>query len=149
MRQGQKTRLTRANLGYLLAKASQRWNELLYMRFRAEGFAHVRPAYGSALIPLFEHDGLQLGELARRGGISKQTMTTLVRQLEASGLATRRPDPEDGRAARIFLTPEAQRFRPVAEKVLAALDAAVTDALPGGDRRLLRNWLKALATLRL
>ena len=37
----------RDNLGFLLAKASQRWNELLHQRFVAAGFPEVRPAYGS------------------------------------------------------------------------------------------------------
>lgn len=141
-------RLTRDNLGYLLAKASQRWNALLYERFRQAGFPQVRPAYGAALIPLFEENALQLGELARRAGLSKQTMTTLVRQLEAAGLAARRPDPADGRAARVHLSPEARRFQPVAEAVLGELDAAVAAALGAGARSLPRS-LKALGTLRL
>ena len=55
----------RANLGFLLAKASQRWNELLYARFSERGFGEVRPAYGSILLTLFEEDGLRIGELGR------------------------------------------------------------------------------------
>ena len=45
--------LTRDNLGFLLAKASQRWNELLAERFAAAGFPEVRPSYGSILVPLY------------------------------------------------------------------------------------------------
>ena len=56
---------TRENLGYLLAKASQRWNELLAEGFAAEGFKEVRPSYGSVLVPLFEEDDLRMGEIAR------------------------------------------------------------------------------------
>src|ERR671919_2504205 len=97
--------LNRSNLGCLLAKASHRWNELLLERFRAAGFPEVRPAYGSVLVPLFEEDGLRMGELARRSRLSKQTMTTLVRLAERDGLVQRRPDPADGRAARVHLTP--------------------------------------------
>ena len=63
---GDAERLTRENLGFLLAKASQRWNDLLGHRFAAAGYPEVRPAYGSLLIPLFEEDGLRQGELARR-----------------------------------------------------------------------------------
>src|SRR2546428_1467905 len=81
---------TRGNLGYLLAKASQRWNELLYDRFRARGWADVRPSFGSVLLPLFEEDGLRMGELARRSRLSKQTMTTLVRLLERERSEERR-----------------------------------------------------------
>src|SRR5579863_8832382 len=116
------TALTRANLGFLLAKASQRWNVILYARFCEEGFPHIRPSFGAILVPLFEEDGLRLGELAVRAKLSKQTMTTMIRLVEQANLVITRPDPEDGRAKRIFLTKAARRFEPVAEKVLAELE---------------------------
>ena len=118
-------RANRENVGFLLAKASQRWNELLYERFVAAGFPEVRPAYGSILLPLFEQDALRMGELAARARLSKQTMTTMVRLLERDGLVRREPDPADGRAFRVHLTARARRFRPVAEAVLAELDSLV------------------------
>jgi len=117
---------TRENLGFLLAKASQRWNELLYERFVRAGFAEVRPSYGSLLLPLFEEDGLRMGELGRRARLSKQTVTTMVRLIERDGLVERRPDPADARATRIHLTARAKRFRPVAESVLAELEELVS-----------------------
>ncbi len=116
------SRLNRANLGFLLAKASQRWNELLRARFKEAGFSQVRPAYGALLVPLFEEDGLALGELGRRAMLSKQTMTTMVRQLEKAGLVSRKADPEDARTQRVYLSALARRFRPVAERVVAELE---------------------------
>src|SRR5438874_13480909 len=97
----------RDDLGFLLAKASQRWNELLYERFVAAGFPEVRPAYGSILLPLFEENGLRMGELAARARLSKQTMTTMVRLLERDGLVRREQDPADRRAYRVRLTARA------------------------------------------
>ena len=120
------TQATRGNLGFLLAKASQRWNELLYAHFSERGYGEVRPAYGSILLPLFEEDGLRMGELARRARLAKQTMTTMVRLLERDGLVTRRPDPADGRAMRVHLTERSRAFQPVAVDVLKALDDLVT-----------------------
>jgi DNA-binding MarR family transcriptional regulator len=124
---------TRDNLGFRLAKASQRWNELLYERFVAAGYPEVRPSYGSILIPLFEADGLRMGELAAQARLSKQTMTTMVRLLERDGLVERRPDPDDGRASRIYLTERSKRFAKVAADVLAELDALVKGRI--GARR--------------
>src|SRR2546422_9846206 len=108
-------RANRANLGFLLAKATQRWNELLYERFVAAGYPDVRPSYGSILLPLFEEDGLRMGALSARARLSKQTMTTMVRLLERDGLVRRERDPADLRAFRIWLTPPARPFRPSAE----------------------------------
>ncbi len=139
------TKLTRNNLGFLLAKASQRWNAALYERFCAHGFPQVRPSFGAILIPLFEQDGLRLGELAQRAGLSKQTMTTMVRLVEKAELVVTRADPKDRRATRVYLSKAARRFEPVAEKVLAELDDQAADM---GGREVLQRvclWLGRFA----
>jgi DNA-binding MarR family transcriptional regulator len=138
-------RATRDNLGYLLAKATQRWNEQLQEGFAEAGFPEVKASYGSVLIPLLEEDGLRMGEIARRARLSKQTMTTMVRLCERDGLVERRPDPDDGRATLVHLTAKARRFQPVAERVLASLEREARGTL--GERRLaeLRRSLKDLA----
>jgi DNA-binding MarR family transcriptional regulator len=123
---------TRDNLGYLLAKASQRWNEQLQQGFAEAGYPEVKASYGSVLIPLLEEDGLRMGEIARRARLSKQTMTTMVRLCERDGLVARGPDPEDGRATRVHLTTKARRFQPTAERVLAELEREATSALGEG-----------------
>lgn len=113
--------LTRDNLGWLLAKATQRWNECLEDGFRAAGFSDVRPSYGSVLVPLYEEDDLRMGELAKRSGLSKQAMTSLVRSVEDARLVSRSRDPADGRAYRVTLTARGRELRPVAEQVLGEL----------------------------
>jgi DNA-binding MarR family transcriptional regulator len=142
-------RLTRDNLGFLLAKASQHWNELLYERFSQAGYADVRPAYGSLLVPLFEHDGLHMGELARQAYLSKQTVTTLIRAMEVSGLVRREQDQLDRRAFHIYLTDRSHSFRPVAEQILKDLDAIVAVSLNPEQIAALTDALKALMNLEL
>lgn len=146
-RPGTPTALSRDNLGFLLSKAGQRWNEVLAERFAAHGFAEVRPAYGSILIPLFEEDGLRMSELARRARLSKQTLTTLVPRLERDGLIERRGDPGDGRAALVFLTARARAFAPVAAAVLAELDDEVARLAGTRDLATTTGVLRALMDL--
>ena len=141
------TTATRENLGYLLAKASQRWNELLYKEFVRAGFREVRPAYGSILLPLFEEDGLRMGELAARARLSKQTITTLVRLMERNGLVGRERDPADGRAFLVSLTDRSRAFQAVAERVLARLDERVAGRLSATDRTILTHSLKEVMSL--
>jgi DNA-binding MarR family transcriptional regulator len=140
----QEPRATRDNLGFLLAKASQRWNELLQEAFAREGFPEVRASYGSVLLPLFEQDGLRMGEVASRARLSKQTMTTMVRLAERDGLVERRSDPTDRRATRVHLTEKGRRFKPVAERVLADLDEVARAVL---GERALQGTARALAKL--
>ena len=146
-RPGTATAPSRNNLGFLLSKAGQRWNELLAERFAARGFAEVRPAYGSILIPLFEEDGLRMSELARRARLSKQTLTTLVPRVERDGLIERRSDPGDGRAALVFLTTHARAFAPVAATVLAELDNEVARLVSARDLATATRVLRALKDL--
>src|SRR5262245_19822474 len=120
------------NLGFLLAKASQRWNQWLTAGLTAAGFPQVRASYGSVLLPLWEQDGVRMGLLAERARLSKQTMTTLVRLAERDGLVERRVDPADRRAARVWLTPAAVVLAPVAADVVAQLQSRVQSAL-GSD----------------
>jgi DNA-binding MarR family transcriptional regulator len=136
---------TRENLGYLLAKASQRWNERLQEGFAEAGYPEVRASYGSVLIPLLEEDGLRIGEIARRARLSKQTMTTMVRLCERDGLVERRPDADDGRATRVHLTAKARRFEPAAERVLARLEREARRSLGEPRHGELRQSLKELA----
>lgn len=139
--------VTRDDLGFLLAKATQRWNELLQERFTTAGFADVRPSYGSILVPLFEEDGLRLTELARRARLSKQTMTTMVRLLERDGFVMRRSDPTDGRAAIVSLTADGRRLEPVAAAILGELEQLARERLGAEALEDVRRGLRELMAL--
>jgi MarR family transcriptional regulator, organic hydroperoxide resistance regulator len=133
---------TTANLGFLLAKASARWNEELAAAFAARGFPEISPSYGSVLLPLFEEDGLRMGDLARRARLPKQTLTTLTRPMERDGLVERHRDPDDARAWRVHLTDRAHAVRDAAEDVLAALEARVAEHLTRETTETLRAALR-------
>jgi DNA-binding MarR family transcriptional regulator len=138
---------TTSNLGFLLAKAGQRWNELLVERFAAAGFPEVRPSYASVLLPLFEQDGLRIGEIGRRARLSKPSMTALVRMCEQDGLVRRRRDRDDGRAFRVELTARGRRFREVAESVLRELDELVAARLGRHESDALTRALQGVIEL--
>lgn len=137
----------RENIGFLLAKASQRWNVLLYAKFCEAKYHDVRPAYGSILIPLFEEDGLQIGELAKRAKLSKQTMTTLLKLMEARGLVVRQRDQQDARASRIYLTEYGRQFQSVACRVLEEMDKLLGKRLSKRDISVLKRCLIELIEL--
>ena len=141
------TNLRRDNLGFLLAKAMQHWNEMLRDGFARNGFPQVRPSFGSVLVPLFEEDGLRLGELARRSRLTKQTMTTMVRTVEAARLVRQRSDKQDRRATRVWLTAEARRFQPTAESVLDEIEKIAARGKAGTDLPAARRWLSAFSEI--
>ena len=135
------------DLGFLLANVSRRFNGQLVARFADAGYPEVRASFGAVLMPLFQQDDLRVGDLASRAGLSKQSLTGLLRECEAAGLVERRRDPADGRAFRVRLTRRGRRFQRVAEGVLGELDAEVVARLGRADRDALIAALKGLMDL--
>ena len=131
--------VTTANVGFLLAKASQRFNEVLVERLAARGAGEVRASYGSVLVPL--------GELAAAARLSKQAMTGLVKRCEADGLVERAPDPADGRAFNVRLTPRGRAVGEIAAQVLDEIDDELARSLGGRDRDALVRALRGVMEL--
>jgi DNA-binding MarR family transcriptional regulator len=135
------------DVGFLLAKASQRFNEVLVARFAQRGFPDVRASYGSVLVPLFEQDGLRPSEIGARARLSKQAMTSLVKACEQDGLVVRDRDPADGRAFRVSLSGRGRELRAVAGELLRELDRELVAVLGRRDRDALVRALKGVMQL--
>ena len=60
----------------------------------------------AATLSVLEREGPQrITTLAATESVTQPAMTGLVQRLEAAGLVNRQPDPDDGRAALIAITP--------------------------------------------
>jgi DNA-binding MarR family transcriptional regulator len=135
------------DVGFLLAKASAHFNELLLGRFAAAGHAEIRGSFGSVLMPLFEQDERRVGDLAAAARLSKQSMTGLVAACEQAGLVERERDPADGRAFVVRLTPHGRRFQKAAQKVLDDLDRQLRKQLGPRNHDALNKALKGVMEL--
>ena len=76
----------------------------LFARLTGLGFAEIRPAHGCVFSNI-ETEGSRLTALAERSGLTKQSVGEAVANLEQLGFVERVPDPADGRAKIIKLTP--------------------------------------------
>jgi MarR family transcriptional regulator, transcriptional regulator for hemolysin len=74
-------------------------------------------------------------ELARMAGIDKTTMVVTLDELEAAGLAERRPSREDRRARVIVVTEAGERLVREGQQIIARIHADVLDALPADERQ--------------
>ncbi len=104
-------------------------------RLRAHG-AQGRGLSSGALDVLIrlsatEH-GLNIGELARAGGVSSRNITGLVDTLEREALARRTPDPQDRRSVLVRITPAGldwlDSFRAPTQRAMSALFQGFTPA---------------------
>jgi DNA-binding MarR family transcriptional regulator len=88
----------------------------------------------SALSRLESGGPLRVTELSYREGLTQPGMTTLIHRLEDAGLAIREPDPSDGRAVRVTITPLGIERVTEYRASRAALIGARLGALDADDR---------------
>lgn len=93
-------------------------------------------------------DGMRLTDLAKGAQLTPQSAGELVDQLEQLGYVTRRPDPDDRRAKRIYRTAKAKRVTQAAIGAARRSDEEIKGLL--GDRRYkqLRQDLAAIIEAR-
>jgi DNA-binding MarR family transcriptional regulator len=101
---------------------------------------------------LWHVDEMTQADLQRHLGVEGPVITRIVKQLEAAGLVTRRPDPRDNRFTLVAMTPLARRYTEdredtqfqdeYGEQLLAGLDPAERAQLLRLTRRVLENALR-------
>lgn len=89
----------------------------------------------------------RVSDLAQAEHCSQPTVTTQVHRLQAQGLVARRPDPDDARSVRLFLTESGRRALTEARRVRAEIVETVFNQLAAADRQRLQDALAALSVL--
>jgi DNA-binding MarR family transcriptional regulator len=109
---------------------------------------HKDPIDKATLLVLWrvgEHGEPRPSEVAYDLGLDLSTVSRHVRALDQDGYIARTPDPEDGRACRLTVTPKGAELAQQAwERRVAAITAAVQD-WPEEDRATLTTLLTRLA----
>jgi DNA-binding MarR family transcriptional regulator len=81
------------------------------------------------------HQGAIQQEIGAAMGIDPSTMVSLIDQLEAAGLAKRRPRPTDRRAREVLITPQGRRVLEQARQLAMQVENDVLRGLSGAERR--------------
>ena len=117
--------------------------QLLFRLWRAS-HTHTAEALESiglttALFALLNVLGTREGaiqqELGAAMGIDPSTMVSLIDQLEAAGLAKRRPRPTDRRAREVAITPKGRRVLKQARELAIQVEDDVLRGLSRAERR--------------
>ena len=131
------------NIGRLLLRAFELFQEEIVAAVQEAGYADIRPADTRALRNLDE-EGTRITELARRARVTKQAMSQLVQDLEARGYVERHPDPLDGRAKRVRLTEAGRGVRAAAAEGHQQIREAWMNAIGETGFRTLHHRLTEL-----
>ena len=127
---------------FLLAKASQKSQNLLKNRLKPLGLTSVQALVLEALL---EEDGLTAGEIGKRLLLDNATVSGVLDRLADSQCIIKRSDTEDKRVLRVFLATKAKNME---SQLVHERDATNDEVLAGFSmeerivlKRLLRDFL--------
>ncbi len=79
-----------------------------------------------ALMVLWEHDGLSVNDIGQKLLLNTNTVTPLLKRMEAQGLVTRQRSADDERRVIVSLTPQGRALQERAVAIPAALVAGLS-----------------------
>lgn len=130
------------NLGLLLYIPYRHLESAVMKALRAQG--HDLPLNQARVFQRIAPEGSRLAELAEAAQLPKQTVGSIIDQLEAAGYVQRSTDPDDARARLITITARGQQLVEISLPVLREVEATWRAHLGPGRTRQLKEALTAL-----
>lgn len=129
------------DISFLLADVSRLLRREIAQRLEGNEltFAQARTLVRLALEP-----GLRQSELAARLEVQPITLARLIDQLEVRGFVERRVDPDDRRAWRVFVTPQARGSLASIRRIGASVRAEALAGVPPAQVDALRQALSRM-----
>jgi DNA-binding MarR family transcriptional regulator len=124
--------------GYLLSQICKLSHARMHAIFEEVGLYRGQPFI---LHFLWENEGLTHSELAERIHVQPATITNALKRMEKSGFVQRRPDSEDQRVSRVYLTEKGRSVRGVVEKIWQEVEDQTFSSLNGEERVQFHGYL--------
>lgn len=103
--------------GFLISQIKQVGSRIFEKLLEEAGVDAFNGAQGRILYVLWQSDNIPIVELARKTGLAKTTLTSMLDRMENAGLVTRVFDKSDRRQIRITITENARALSDEYEKV--------------------------------
>ncbi|WP_306322769.1 MULTISPECIES: MarR family winged helix-turn-helix transcriptional regulator [unclassified Streptomyces] len=118
----------RRDLPQLLGEARRWFEDGLLAALEARGVAPITPTQVQ-LFAMLDADGTTVSELARRMGVTRQTVHQAVRALIEDGLLEQAPDPASARQRLVRRTAAGRRAHDRARRALDGLEARLAERI--------------------
>ena len=135
------TYLLEAQVGHLLRRAHQRATAV-FLDVMDE--LELTPTQYAALVKIADLGEVSQNHLGRLTAMDPATSQGVIRRLEARGLITQRPDPDDRRRTLLSLSPAGRRLVPTAVARGRAITAATLAPLEADEQATLLRLLRKL-----
>ncbi|MFD7292505.1 MarR family winged helix-turn-helix transcriptional regulator [Streptomyces sp. NPDC059897] len=132
----------RRDLPQLLGDARRWFEDGLLAELESQGVAPITPTQVQ-LFAMLDTDGTTVSELARRMGVTRQTVHQAVRTLIEDGLLQQVPDPASARQRLVRRTAHGRRAHERARRALDGLEARLAERIGEDALGALRAALEA------
>ena len=127
-------------LVYLLSVAQRRVQRAV----AASSVDAVPPAQAGLLFVLSKQDGALMGEAGAALDLGPAGISGLVDRMAAAGLVERRPDPNDARASRVYLTAKGRKALVRARDVALETNALLMEGFSTQEIDIVARWLTSI-----
>ena len=117
----------------------------LHQRLDEAGYGEITPSHG-LVFQYLEGNGSRITDLAAHAGMTKQSMSALVYQLEEYGYLKRKNDPLDARAVLFILTEKGQLLKSKAQQLNYQFEKRWEKKLGASRYQDFRQMLERLST---
>ncbi|NLS15079.1 winged helix-turn-helix transcriptional regulator [Rhizobium sp. P40RR-XXII] len=132
---------TLADLSPALTQAARSMRTVMTRSLTASG---LYAGQDGVILALAANDGLPAGSLAQKLGVKAPTMTRTIGRMEAQGFVERRPDAEDARLTKVYLTETGRNSVSEIESSAATCDELATRGFSEKEIRSLVRLLKTI-----
>jgi DNA-binding MarR family transcriptional regulator len=128
-------------LSYLLVQVAKAHRQRAQQAFTDAG---LYVGQETILMQLWREDGLALSQIIDRSCVQPATITKMINRMEKAGLVERHPDPDDGRAKRIYLTDAGRGIEGEVKSAWQDLENATLQNLSEDDQEVMRDLLNKM-----
>lgn len=129
------------SVGYVVAQLCKAHRYSIDSALRALPGYDLRVGQEMLLLQLWDTDGLSQSQLVGRLCVEPPTVTKMLQRVEAEGLVERRPDREDARVSRVYLTAKGRALEGQVATVWHEVETRATAGMTETERALLRRLL--------
>lgn len=127
---GNKADIFEEHFGYLLHDVARLLRREFDRQIKSLGLTR---AQWTALAALLRNDGLTQTELAFLLDMGRAPLGTLIDRLERDGWVSRKPDPEDRRANRVYITKKIKPLLPRLQELGEQVHNAAVSEIPADE----------------
>lgn len=106
------------------------WHAIARMYNQQAAKVDITTSIGFVLLNISSKEGTPATKIAPLMGLEARSLTRVLKNMEEKGLICKKPDENDGRSVRIFLTPQGKEKKQISRNTVLAFNEEVRKKIP-------------------